>query len=318
MKTYSHCLQASSFVAVLILSSGVFAAPRSTLEIKANKETISAAEPLVVTLTYSCDEPQLSSDAKEPLSWLRYDSMLEVHFEGDPTLPTKMPLFPSVLQLIDAKGTKFACSYVLLYDPQNEEILFERPGKYSLRVVAATKQASNSLDITVHGASAEAKRSLASLTRRDVSFLLYGMQEVDPSTIVDQLQAVAELANEPIGQLAAARVGIWHLEKFCKKHRDLEQFRQNQDKDPAAGELLDKAKHYLDVGNMLPDAYPMRQEVLYGLSRVAFAKGDDVAAATFAKELRGKYPRSSADKRVQGWLDRLLPASQPSASDPTK
>jgi hypothetical protein len=272
----------------------------SAMEISASRTHIKVGEPLLISLTYSYQEPRISEVTKKisTLVWLR-NFRLRVQDVNDNASQKTFGLMPIRLTLQGTEGLEYKGTFNVFYD-DSVGLVFEQPGTYNVQILSPSgKLSSNSIEIVVEPPSEAEEKALSFFAGvEDFAFMMGGIFK-SPTT-VSHLEQVAEKCGDTmLGKWSAARLGIEEYNEWEDKYRDeskqfIFRYRRGEIKEP----LFEKSYVHLIKAMELPDEFPIRQEVLYHLIGVELIKGNNAAVLAYANELSQKYPKGEFGKRI--------------------
>lgn len=311
MKSRNNKIEIAIIAAYLTLSltACAYTADKRSLprvELSTEKNFIKVGEPVIIKLTYRYKEPQISPRSNEVLDTIQHGAVVQIkNIDGTIKVPM-YPIYPSYLYRQDSQGLSYSGYFVLFYDLLDKKnLLFEKPGTYLITLLGQEllgASAPDPLSVVVQVPSASEIQVLTLLSdSNDYSFLEFGRHEHPekrPERVSHLKQVVEQCGDTLVAKWAAARLGLEYFEEFHKKHPSFEKFRvvhqQGQIKEP----LFDQALMYLAEGTKLPDNFPIREEVIYQLSRTEFIEGNHKKALSLLDELNTKYPHGEYGKNA--------------------
>ena len=311
---------------VIIITSLLFGTPAisqgkpSSIELNSNNISIRVGDPLILKLVYKYEEPLLKSTTREIIESIRHHAYLTIENSEGHFLTNRFPIYPLDLTLKNNRGLEYGEQFVFFYHPGENRLIFPIPGTYTVTVTGYTV-VSNPLSITVEPPSEPQRRALSLLSDpNDYFFLQYGEHEYPekrPERISHLQQVVKQCEGTLLAKWAAARLGLEYFEDFHKKHPSFQTFKVKQQQGEIEEPLFDQAHKYLSTGTELSEEFPIREKVLYQLSRTEVIEGNYEKAFSLLDELATKYPhgeygsRANNAKKEMERLRELEQATQP-------
>ena len=129
------------------------------------------------------------------------------------------------------------------------------------------------------------------LLPQDYLMLEFGVsenQKIRLDTLSRFIKIFSKYPNTLIGKWSAARLGLESYKDYLETITSDKT--NNQSLSSVQAELLMKSIAYLENARKLPDAIPVREEVLYKLGRIESLKGNQKNAKAIFQELSNKYP----------------------------
>jgi len=286
----------------LVLSNTVTSQGKpSQIEISSKNTLLQVGDPLTIRLVYKYEKPLIKPATGEIVQSFSHYAHLKIEDPEGRFPMNRFPIHPMDITLKDNLGLEYEGQFAFLYHQGEKRILFPVPGTYTITVRGYTR-ISNPLSITVEPASELQTRALSLLSDpNDYSFLEHGTYE-DPnkrSVRISRLRLVVEQCEGTIyAKWAAARLGLEYFEDFHKKHPSFIKFKAELQKNQAEEPLFDKAHLYLTAGAKLPDQFPIREKVLFQLSRTEYIKNNYEKVLSLIDEMVAKYPKGDYGKRA--------------------
>lgn len=303
-------------VIIVIAAAATTAAWGEQLQLKIQTRTteLAVGDSLILELRYEFKEPKVSPSTKKPLPTLRRERLLlDVRRGKEKTLQSwPLSVFLEKLLLQDEQGLKYSGHGEVFYNPRTKEIIFDKPGEYTVNVRDGRHSATVPLKLTVKPASPAAAKAIDLLSGipmlsddRDVfAYLLYGFGKTEEATKAVE-QVARDCPDTWLGRVALARLGLERYAGFRKKHSNFERFKALRDRGLVKEPLLDEARKYLNKAMSLPDESRIREEALYSLALVEFAAANVKKTFTLVEELGRKYPAGRYGKRASKMADEL-------------
>ncbi len=284
------------------------------VKIRTPATELAVGDSLILELRYEFKEPKLSPRTKKPLPTLRRERLLlDVRRGREETLqPWPLFLFLGEMVLQDKEGLKYSGHAEVFYNPRTKEIIFDKPGTYTVNVRDGRHSGAVPLKLTVKPASPAAAKAIELLSGipmlsddRDVlAYLLYGSRRTKEATKAVE-QVARDCPDTWLGRVALARMGLERYAAFRKKHSSFERFKAMRDRGRLKEPLLDEARKYLNKAMSLPDESRIREEALYRLALLEFAAANVKKTFTLIEELGRKYPAGRYGKKASKMADEL-------------
>ncbi len=284
------------------------------VKIRTRTTELAVGDSLILELRYEFKEPKLSPRTKKPLPTLRRERLrLDVQRGKEKTLQS-LPLFVFVEKLVlqDEQGLKYSGQGEVFYNPRTKEIIFDKPGEYTVNVRDGRHSAAVPLKLTVKPASPAAAKAIELLSGipmlsddRDVlAYLLYDIGKTEEATKAVE-QVARDCPDTWLGRVALARLGLERYAAFRKKHSSFKRFKALRDRGLLKEPLVDEARKYLNKAMFLPDGFRIREEALYRLALLEFAAANVKKTFTLIEELGRKYPAGRYGKKASKMADEL-------------
>jgi len=135
----------------------------------------------------------------------------------------------------------------------------------------------------------------------DYSFLLHGSDGFvyKRAERMSHLKAVADKCKGALlAKWCGARLGIEYFRDFHRRHPSFERFKAKRKQGAVKEPLFELAYKYLRIGAELPDEFPVREEVLYQLTRPEWIMNNYERVFSLLDELSAKYPTGRYGRRV--------------------
>lgn len=315
-----------------------------SVEVSSPQKTIRIGEPLFVMLTCRFKEQQKDPDTvdvypsfshqcdiliefkDEDKKWM--NTLLAEHPDADLSLiPGNeknikwYPLhlkgkIPESLHIQDKDGLEYGAYFLVLYNPYKKGVIFDKPGKYKIsgfsneytnKVVL-----SNTIEINVASESLPKDCVLPDpnycdflMGNRDI---LNNKPEYSSKVFSFFGNIIKKCPDTMLAKMAAARLGIERVKELEKKYgseESLEKYRKTEIKDP----LVELTNMYLNLAYQLPDEFPVRENVLYGLIQIDYINGNATNIFSFCDELAAKYPQGRYGKSAlknKGYIKEFI------------
>ena len=265
-----------------------------------DKGVIKVGEGLILNVTYNFEEPKILPSSGDTIPSIVLDNLfLKVENKADGS--SELVYIPKVCVFLeDTQGLIYKGETIIWYNLQNRSLVFDSEGSFSVRLLVNEKLKSNILSIEVITPETKEKEALSLLSNPDdFIFLLGGVCEKGQK--IERINNLERIINQCDGTMlanwSAARLGIETEKELEKKYPDGEtfmaQYRFGQIQEP----LVEKAFTYLSTARDLPDAFPIREEVLYRSISIAILREEYNEALAFCDDLLEKYPKGVYGKR---------------------
>jgi len=292
-----------AFAAFYLMLCSVGSADYPTeIEISTKQKHIKVGEPLIIKLTYRFEQPQFSPRVDKVFTAIGPNAIVQIKKNDEEILSPGHHLGPDDLYLQDTEGLKYTGDFLFFYDFFKKKLVFDKPGIYTITVRRTRTKISNSLSITVEPAKDLHKRALSLLSDpNDYFFLEHGeheYREKRPERISHLQQVVDRCEGTVLAKWAAARLGLEYFEEFHKKHPSFEKFKAKHQQGQIEEPLFDQARKYLAAGARLADEFPIREKILYQLTRTEAIRGNYEKAFSLLDELGAKYSKGEYGKRA--------------------
>ncbi len=295
------------------------------IEMKAINPSIKVGEPLILELKYVFSTPRLAQNSEEILkSYNHGDVGIRFYIKnskGENTLcQISAPEFPCK----DGKGliyTGYVNLFFFMDTSEKAKLLFSEQGKYTVTIFAEQEslkemlgdKAPKPLVVDVKPAGEQEKKALSILTG-EFDLLILESPDSDmklteyPDAMERFKQVVEQCPDTMLAKMAAARLGIERVKELEKKYgseESLEKYRKTDIKDP----LVESTNMYLKLAYQLPDEFPVRENVLYGLIQIDYINGNATNIFSFCDELAAKYPQGRYGKNAlknKGYIKEFI------------
>jgi len=296
----------------ILLNNVVSSVIPSNIEISTERSSIKVGEPLIMKLTYKFDKPQISPRTNEVLNNISLD-IRDAFFHvkgGDVDRLPRYPLFLPDLKLQGTQGLEYSGHFVVLYDLWKKKLMFDKPGTYTISVLASPQHISNELAIVVEASSSLQNKALSLLSDpNDYAFMVFGSHEYAnrrAERISHLRQVVEQCEGTLLAKWAASRLGLEYFQEFHKKHPSFVKFKAKHQEGQIEEPLFDQVRKYLSVGVELRDEFPIRENVLSKLVNIEFMDGNYEKAFSLLDELRTKYPDGEYGRKASRWKEELV------------
>ena len=334
-----------------------------SVEVNSPQKTIRIGEPLFVMLTCRFKEQQKYPDTIDvyPSFSHQCDILIEFKDEDEKWMniflaehpDTDFSLIPGneksikwyplhlkgkiteSLEVQDKDGLVYGTYFLALYNPYKKGVIFDKPGKYKISGFSYeynnNKVVSNTIEINVASESLPNDCVLPDpnycdflMGNRDI---LNNKPEYSSKMFSFLGNIIKKCPDTILAKMAAARLGIERVKDLEKKYgseESLEKYRKTEIKDP----LVESTNMYLDLAYQLPDNFPIRENVLYGLIQIDYINGNATNIFSFCDELAAKYPQGRYGKSAlknKGYIKEFIEkrpdlfiaeATQPQAKKP--
>jgi tetratricopeptide (TPR) repeat protein len=247
------------------------------------------------------------TDSNTPPNEVLHHARVDIVDSKGNSILKRYPVFPSLL----FRGYKddkvvYSGNFNLFWNFRTKDnLIFEEPGRY--KVVLSEQgdlgpESREPLIVEVKAASKSDSKALALLSDpNDYAFLELGEHEY-PERHDERLACISRLVgNQPnsiVGKWGAARLGLEYYERFLASGHNLNETGQARISIDVKDEYFKKALKYLDIGYMLPDEMPIREETVYKLAGIEARRGNRKRAITLLDELIAKYPYGEYGRRA--------------------
>lgn len=284
----------------------------SSFTIGSDTPKIELGVPLYVTLNIEYEgASMLPKSGKLPkyrrLSGWRY----QVRHEQDKASTEYIIPLPLKFELQGDGKRAYSARLELLFHLSEEKgklthnVVFNRPGKYTLTVSHAHGSVSNALYILVKDSPlGKQALSLLSGNSKTVAFLLGGVYKSE-KTIANAKLIVQKCGNTTLANIASVRLGIEYYREFKRKHPSLDKFRRLYLQGEIEEPLLERSRGYLTRSSALPTLCPLREEGLYVLFKAEYARADYPKCYALLAELHTKYPRGRFGRKAWRYKEEL-------------
>jgi hypothetical protein len=188
--------------------------------------------------------------------------------------------------------------------------MFDKPGTYTISVLASPQHISNELAIVVEQSSSLQNKALSLLSDpNDYAFMVFGSHEYAnrrAERISHLRQVVEQCEGTLLAKWAASRLGLEYFQEFHKKHPSFVKFKAKHQEGQIEEPLFDQVRKYLSVGVELRDEFPIRENVLSKLVNIEFMDGNYEKAFSLLDELRTKYPDGEYGRKASRWKEELI------------
>ncbi len=297
------------FLSVYVLASE---ANKPKVEIKAYSSEIKIGEPLILEIRAISKTPNINPETKEIITSGGISSpYLIINKKGQKeeikyeyqlnTIHKPFPIFEK-----GNKGLEYTGTFIAFYNQNKKELLFNEPGDYSCRFESTIdKLESNTVEITVKPAGNQEEKTMSILTGKYDKMILEMPEGIDntilkedPGVLNRFEQIIEQCGDTMIAKIAAAQLGIMYFKDFHEKYFSFEDFREEYKTGNVQEPLFEKSLKYLTIGSQLPDEFPIRQEVLFQLSRIEFMQNNLDKSISLIDEIASKYPNTEYGKQA--------------------
>jgi len=284
--------------------------PSFTITVIPQTHVIRVGQPFVFKLNYKFEQPQTSPDNGQARKYFRHHAYLDIEHENGDFSTKGYKIFPSGLNLEDRLGLEYSKYFLCFYHRGENRFLFPIPGRYSV-TVRGWRNRSEPLDINVEPASNLEQLAINLLSDpNDYFFLEQGEDAYPPEKRPERMshlqQVVDRCGGTVLAKWAAARLGLEYFEEFHKKHPSFKDFKEQWEQGGIKEPLFSRASEYLAKGAGLPDEFPIREKILYQLSRTECIEGNYEKAFSLLDELSTKYPDGEYGKKAAGGKEELV------------
>ncbi len=311
------------FIIILLLFFNVNVHAKDTnepkLEIKAYSSDIKIGEPLILEIQVKYEKPNISSETGEIITSRRISSPYliitkkgqkeEIKYEYDSILNKPLPLIEK-----GSKGLEYTGSFIAFYDQNKKSLLLTEPGEYSCRLESTrNKMESNTIEINVKPASKQEQKALSILTG-EFDLLILESSESDiklmeiPGALDRFKQVVEQCPDTMLAKMAATRVGI-ELAREYEAQLD----KVNRRRELVSKQLARESAKYFEIALKLPDAFSIREEILYWMFEIEYYDKNYPKAISYLEELDQKYPLSPRGKEALRGIEEV---KEDMANDP--
>ncbi|MCK4823764.1 hypothetical protein KA005_48875, partial [bacterium] len=312
MNCQKTALYLIAFTIILSMFQTSSAQDSFTIEINTPERQINYGDPLFVSLNLRFTQPRVSRKTGKPLSFTKYSGWVLRVQHADENQASLFPLrLPLRFTLIDANGLEYTTMVKVFCDLYEEKgklikkMILDKPGTYTLSIIGAKRQSSNTLDILVQPSSLNEKALSLLADPKDFTFLLGGVYK-SPQTVSHLKEVVNQCEGTVLAKWAAARLGLEYFEEFHKKHPSFKDFKEQWEQGGIKEPLFSRALEYLSAGAELPDEFPIREKILYQLTRTEAIRGNYEKAFSLLDELGAKYPKGKYGKRSSSAKAELI------------
>ena len=257
---------------------------------------IRIGEPLNLHFSVELEQP-IVAGSRDPF----HGCYCEINNVSEDTNSVTRLLIPSSFTVEDTEGLKYGRNFTIFYDHYRKRPVFDRVGEYSIKF-PFERNVSSQTTVRVKEALPLDKEVMLLLSDpADYFFLEFGgyENEQEKTEIIVQLQKVADQHGETLlGKWTAARLGIEEYKEIEKKHRlgvkFVDKYRNGLINEP----LVEQSHNHLNKALELPDEFPIREEALDNIIRIALFKGNNNKALFYANELIQKYPNGEFGRKV--------------------
>ncbi|MCJ7669909.1 MAG: hypothetical protein MUO61_05275 [Dehalococcoidia bacterium] len=219
-------------------------------------------------------------------------------------------IFPSILRLMNAQGREYFCDFTLFYDHYSKKLLFDKPGTYTVSVIACETRCVPPLEVTVRPETdLTGEAPSLQLDPNAALFMELGLYENEKTRVEAMsklMQMTKQYGGHPLAKWSAGRLGLEYYKNFLTKYPMFNQLSSEQRSVAIKDELFTQATTLLDKATSLPDEFPLREEVLYKLSSAEYMDGNHKRTASLLDELAAKYPYGEYGKRAASAKKELL------------
>jgi len=302
-------------ILLIVLFVGSEAVPKSTdvseIQIMSKNKELKVGEPLIVELFVNLTSPHIQPDSNKPYhNWIQGGFFKLSIFGEDPNSSVMLKAFPLSLPILDTEGLKYGASFTLFYDHGVKKLLFDKPGTYLIQFILSKTNSSNTIEVSVKEPTQRLKNAILLLSDPNDYFFLEFASHDDKSKRqerISHLQQVTEQFNDTLlAKMSAARLGLEYFQEFHKKHPSFEKFKAKHQQGQIEEPLFDQARKYLAAGARLADEFPIREKILYQLTRTEAIRGNYEKAFSLLDELRAKYPKGKYGKRSSSAKAELI------------
>jgi len=300
-------------VVIVVLARGATGEAQEgySIEISTAQKRIDYGSPIVVTLRLVYQQPRMwrvTGKIRQIVTLDRLDLQVQQSESEETHL---FHLGKTVLNLQGTKGLEYTGKVVLWCHVHEERgkliksMIFDKPGAYTFSVMDAKKRSSNTLDILIVPSDL-GRKALSLLTDpKDIAFLLGGVYK-SPESLSHLKEVVNQCEDTLLAKWCAARLGLEYVKEFQAKYSSSEKVKALVHKGLDEEPLFEMAHTYLTLGSVLSDDFPIRAEVLTGLARTKYVRGDCEKAVMLLEELAEKYPESEDGRKASRWKEELL------------
>lgn len=283
-----------------------------TMKISVPTNRVEFGAPVILNLDVKFQEPRIWRWTGKPSRVVDLDGLAVRVCHQDTDHESLFPFrLPIDFHLRDTEGLEYQGKAVLFRDLYEEkeklinEMIFDKPGAYRLTIIRREKEVSNTVHVLVEP-SAASRKALGLLTQpEDFAFLIGGLYK-SPKTISKLKEVVKKYGGTVLGRMAAARLGIEYFEQFRQKYPSSAKVDGLVAKGLDTEPLFEAAYRYLSTATVLPDRFPIRAEVLSGLSSIEYVRRNYEKAVRLLDELAKKYPQSEEGRKAPRWKKELV------------
>jgi hypothetical protein len=306
-KNNLYAIVFSIFVSAFALASETSG---NKVEIKAYSSEITIGEPLILEISISSLAPAINPKTGEipvkgeipaPYLWVTKKGQKE-EIRQDLTLAGRP------LNVFDykKKGLEYIGWVLVFYNEAKKGLLFNELGTYNCRLENTRyKIESNAIEINVKPASSQEQKALSILTGELDLAILGADGEVsldtkETSGCKERFQQVVEQCPDTM----LAKMAAFHVGTKLADESETQRHEQNPNL-PSAEHLRNEAAKYFEMVLKLPDAFSIREKILYGLSEKEYHDKNYAKAISYLQELSDKYPYGEHAKSALSGIEEI-------------
>jgi hypothetical protein len=212
-------------------------------------------------------------------------------------------LSPNTLKLWDNKGFTYGNYFIIFMNNVKQNIIFEEPGKYRVRLFVDKNYFSDVLNINVIPTDSTVNDHCILSDPNEYHFLMGSNIEIENrSKVMLHLKKLVKQCDQTLfSKWIAAQLGIeYYIAADCEK------VNARREKKEVREDIFDQAIKYLSIATELPDDFPIREEVLYRLAEIEIEKHNYFKSLSYIEELGNKYPLGKYGKNASRHKNKIM------------